>query len=150
MMRAFVRLSSILALPGLLACATQRTPTYCASLAGAGPASDALDPAATGFAVLRVESPTAIRFLVRTSGLGTVVATHIHRGEACTNGPMAHEINPGFTSESIRGIAANLPPELVADIEARPSSYYVKLHSLKYPGGAIRGQLAKCRSKELR
>ncbi|MEP6472022.1 MAG: hypothetical protein ABJC28_08385, partial [Acidobacteriota bacterium] len=44
------------------ACATApRTPTYCAELRGAGPASDALDPDATGSARLELGG-ASIRF----------------------------------------------------------------------------------------
>ncbi len=30
---------------------------------------------------------------------------------------------------------------LIAAIESHPNSYYVNVHTAKYPGGAIRGQL---------
>jgi hypothetical protein len=132
------------------ASSSPHAPTYCVRLAGAGPESDARDPDAKGKAVLEIADPTTIRFLVQTRNLGTVIATHIHKGRAGVIGPMAHEINPGFEGDRLRGVATNVPPEVVADIERNPSAYYLKLHSLKHPGGAIRGQLAPCRSEALR
>lgn len=131
-------------LAATIACATTpRTPTYCADLKGAGPGSDALDPEATGSARLEVGG-ASIRFHIETSpNLGKVVATHLHQGAAGVNGPMAIELNPGFTGEVLDG---SVPVEfdLAARVLANPSQYYVKLHSLKFPGGAIRGQLQIC------
>ena len=126
------------------ACATgPRTPVYCADLRGAGPASDALDPAATGSARLELGG-ASIRFQIRTSpNLGKVVATHLHQGSAGVNGPMAIELNPGFAGDSLDG-SIPVDTDLAARILANPSQYYVKLHSLKFPGGAIRGQLRSC------
>ena len=56
---------------------------------------------------------------------------------------MAVELNPGFSGETLDG---SIPVEgdLSSRVVASPSQYYVKLHSLKFPGGAIRGQLHPC------
>lgn len=133
-----------IALLAAAGCASAPRPAgYCAELRGAGPGSDALDPEATGTARLEIEG-TTIRFRIRTSrDLGKVVATHLHEGAAGVNGPMAHELNPGFTGELLEG-ATTVPPGIAAAVIANPSAYYVKLHSLKFPGGAIRGQLERC------
>lgn len=119
-----------------------RVPQYCAELRGAGPDSDALDPEGTGSAFLEVGDST-IRFRIRTENLGKVVATHLHEGPVGVNGPMAHELNPGFTGELLEG-SSGVSPELAAAVVRNPSGYYVKLHSLRFPGGAIRGQLEPC------
>jgi hypothetical protein len=131
-------------LAATIACATiPRTPTYCADLRGAGPGSDALDPDARGSARLEVGG-ASIRFHIETSAnLGKVVATHLHQGAAGVNGPMAIELNPGFTGEVLDG-SVPVESDLAARVLANPSQYYVKLHSLKFPGGAIRGQLQIC------
>lgn len=125
-------------------CASAPRPAaYCAELRGAGPGSDAIDPEATGSALLEIEG-TTIRFRIRTSkDLGKVVATHLHTGAAGVNGPMAHELNPGFTGELLEG-STTVTPEIAAAVIADPGGHYVKLHSLKFPGGAIRGQLVRC------
>lgn len=138
---------AFLILPLGCASAPPRPPTLCARLAGAGSGSDALDPEATGDAVLELSDATTIRFRVRTQGIGTVIATHIHRGERGVNGPMAREINPGFPGDSFRGEAAAIPADLVTEIREHPDRFYLKLHSLRFPGGAIRGQLVPCREK---
>jgi hypothetical protein len=128
-----------------LSCATApRTPAWCADLKGAGPASDALDPEASGTARLELGG-TSIRFHIMTSpNLGKVVATHLHQGGAGVNGPMAIELNPGFEGTAFEGSVA-VDADLSAKVLANPSQYYVKLHSRKFPGGAIRGQLHPCR-----
>jgi hypothetical protein len=126
------------------ACATiPKTPSFCADLKGAGPGSDALDPNASGSARLELGG-AAIRFHVTTSAdLGKVVATHLHQGGAGVNGPMIVELNPGFTGTVLDG-SMPVDGDLSARVLANPSQYYVKLHSLKFPGGAIRGQLHPC------
>ena len=119
-----------------------RVPAYCAQLKGAGPASDALDPAATGSARLELGG-ASIRFHIRTANLGKVVATHLHQGGTGVNGPMAIELHPGFTGDVLDG-SIPVESDLSARILGNPSQFYVKLHSLKFPGGAIRGQLQPC------
>jgi CHRD domain len=121
-------------------------PTLCACLTGAGPTSDAQDPEHRGFALLTL-GRTAIGYSIESPGLERVVATHIHHGTAGTNGPMVWEINSGYQGDRIRGEATGFPPGVIALIAADPGEYYVKLHSLAYPGGAIRGQLEPCSSK---
>ena len=117
--------------------------SLCATLAGAGAASDALDPEGRGFAVLHLEK-TAIGFRIETHGVGTVTASHIHHGASGVNGPMLWEINPGFAGDSTEGEAAGMPPGVLKLLAAEPSEFYVKLHTMKFPGGAIRGQLEPC------
>jgi CHRD domain-containing protein len=139
-----ILLSALLLATALTGCATApRAPAYCADLRGAGPASDALDPIATGTARLELGG-AAIRFHISTSAnLGKVVATHLHQGGVGVNGPMVIELNPGFTG-NVLDASVPIDSDLSARVLASPSQFYVKLHSLKFPGGAIRGQLRPC------
>jgi antitoxin (DNA-binding transcriptional repressor) of toxin-antitoxin stability system len=140
------KVAVLMLVAGLAGCASaRRTPAYCAELRGAGPGSDALDPEASGSARLEFDGAT-IRFQIRTANLGKVVATHLHAGPAGVNGPMAHELNPGFLGETFEGSTV-VSEELARAVLANPSQYYVKLHSRKVPGGAIRGQLHPCVGK---
>lgn len=127
-------------------CASTRPAGLCAELRGAGPESDALDPEARGRARLDLQG-TTVHFAIEVDGTGKIVATHIHKGRAGENGPVVKELNPGFSTESSSG-TADLPKELASDLARDPSAYYVKLHSLKFPGGAIRGQLGRCAGGE--
>ncbi len=116
---------SILALCAAFAvgCASTRLEGLCASLRGAGPGSDALDPEATGSARLEIHGRT-VRYVIRVEGTGKIVATHIHKGREGENGPMVKELNPGFSTESSSG-TAELPEELATELTRDPSGYYV-------------------------
>lgn len=128
------------------ACASAHSrPTLCARLEGKGPASDAQDPDHKGSVVLTLYK-TSLRYRIESPGLGTVVASHIHHGPEGTNGPMLWELNPGYAADRSEGEAVGIPSGLISLIAAEPSDYYVKLHSVRYPGGAIRGQLEPCRN----
>ena len=129
-----------------LGCASTRPAGLCAELRGAGPESDALDPEARGWARLDLLGAT-VQFGIEVEGTGKIVATHIHKGRVGENGPVVKELNPGFSTESSSG-TAELPKELALELVRDPSAYYVKLHSLKFPGGAIRGQLGSCAGGE--
>ena len=139
--------SALFLLGATLSCATvPKAPLLCAELKGAGPGSDALDSEASGSARLEIGG-ASIRFHIRTSAnLGKVVATHLHVGPAGVNGPMAVELNPGFAGDVLDG-SIPVDSDLAARVLANPSQYYVKLHSRKFPGGAIRGQLHPCGGK---
>ncbi len=123
--------------------ATPRPVTLCARLAGAGPSSDATDPQHRGFGILRLEA-TAIRYDIQAPGLEHVIAVHIHHGSATENGPMLWEISPGYFGDASRGRVTEVPPGVVALVAKFPDEFYLKLHSVAYPGGAIRGQLGPC------
>jgi len=141
-MRIGLFLLTVLATAG---CATQRPVTLCAHLAGGSDFPvDAQDSVHSGDAVLRLEK-TAIAFSIVAPGLEIVTATHIHHGPAGTAGPMLWEINSGYRGDLLRGSASGIPPGVIALIASEPAEYYVKLHTLNFPGGAIRGQLGPCR-----
>jgi hypothetical protein len=134
----------LLAVLAASGCASARPVTLCAHLRGAIDSSiDALDPVHEGDAVLTLEK-TAIAFSITAPDLGKVTATHIHHGPAGTAGPMVWEINSGYEGDSLRGAAPGIPPGILALIAREPAEYYVKLHTVKFPGGAIRGQLGPC------
>ncbi|HYO76773.1 MAG TPA: CHRD domain-containing protein, partial [Thermoanaerobaculia bacterium] len=68
-------------------------------------------------------------------------AYHVHRGGKGTTGPVVMELQPKFDS---RGFAAGYgtgTKELIAEMRANPSAFYVDVHSTRHPDGALRGQL---------
>jgi plastocyanin len=73
---------------------------------------------------------------------GNIVAAHIHQNAAGANGPVVVPFNPlptggGRFSTTTTGVA----PELIANILANPSAFYVNVHTDLNPSGETRGQL---------
>lgn len=66
-------------------------------------------------------------------------AAHIHEGPAGVAGDVVVELHPPTSGISVGCTGAD--PELVGVIAANPSQYYVNVHNIPYPDGAIRGQL---------
>jgi uncharacterized repeat protein (TIGR01451 family) len=72
------------------------------------------------------------------SGIGKPTASHIHKGGAGRAGPVLVPLGVAFKPSG----CTNAPASVTKAILAHPSLYYVNIHTTKYPGGAIRGQLA--------
>ena len=86
---------------------------------------------------------------------GTPIMAHIHGpGVAGINAPVVIAFTPfsalGPTSST--GCRLLTAPEAViaADMVANPTNYYVNVHTLDFPGGAIRGQLSAGRRRAVR
>jgi hypothetical protein len=74
-----------------------------------------------------------------------VVALHIHPGEtgtACSD-PLEcpAPIDLDFASEGLEGCAKKLGKQLLNSIVDEPEQFYLHVHTSKFPGGAVRGQL---------
>jgi CHRD domain-containing protein len=70
-------------------------------------------------------------------GFANPNAAHIHKGGRLTAGPVVVPFGAAYKAKGCTKAAA----KTVAAIEEHPNAYYVNVHSAKYPGGAIRGQL---------
>jgi CHRD domain len=70
---------------------------------------------------------------------GTALASHIHKAAKGKSGTVViplSNVAPVKHSGCVKAAKS-----LILAIQAHPSRYYVNVHTAKYPGGAIRGQL---------
>lgn len=78
-----------------------------------------------------------------------IILSHIHKGDAKTNGPVVVDstIKPtepiALTTGGTTITKDNLTvaPDVATAIIANPGSYYYNVHSKVHPGGVVRGQL---------
>ncbi len=70
---------------------------------------------------------------------------HIHRGNAGENGPIVIPLTPpdgGDPGTSSDCVTPN-DPAILGEILRRPAQFYVNVHTLAFPGGAVRDQLTR-------
>lgn len=70
-------------------------------------------------------------------------AAHIHAAAADASGPIVVGLTPPGTNGSSAGCRSDVDPELLRQILLEPENYYVNVHTLQHPRGAVRGQLAR-------
>lgn len=119
---------------GLASAAAAADTTLKASLSGAGGGS--------GAATVKVSDAGQVCWDLNAKGLTDVVAAHIHKGAAGTNGPPVVPFKDVAADGSSKG-CATASPEVAKDLVANPAGYYVNVHTKTVPAGAIRGQLGK-------
>ncbi len=82
-------------------------------------------------------------FNLEVSKLDTITAGHIHKGSTDEAGPikvtLIHDQIEG--TGNYEGCVENVKSKLIDKIVNRPDKFYVNIHTLDYPDGAIRGQL---------
>ncbi len=114
------------------------------------------DPDARGDAELTIKMRTGeICFALEYRRVGMPNRGHIHQAPAGENGdvvvtlfdlvaPPALPTDPLYDQLEKRRLRDCVPvaADLLEAIAANPANYYVNLHNARFPGGAIRGQLA--------
>ncbi|HEY1125475.1 MAG TPA: CHRD domain-containing protein [Sphingobium sp.] len=137
-LRCIVTLSALafVSVPALAASGSWEIP-----LTGAAEAPTPGDPAASGTAKVSVDDETLyLCYQLATSGLGKATAAHVHKAAKGAAGPPVVTLDTPLGGAS--KACAKVDPALAKAIIAKPSDYYVNVHSEKFPAGAIRGQLA--------
>jgi hypothetical protein len=84
---------------------------------------------------------TKLCYTLKYSGLTKPLAAHIHKGKPTQNGSIVVDLKPKFAN----GKAAACVPiksSVASAIRKSPSGYYANVHTQKFPGGAMRGQLS--------
>jgi hypothetical protein len=78
-------------------------------------------------------------YSLKWSGIGAPLAAHVHRGVKGVEGPI---VIPLSTMAPVaHSGCVKVKKSLLLAINKKPADYYVNVHTKKYPGGAIRGQL---------
>lgn len=125
----------------LAGCTTGSTTTLNAELSGADAAPDPADPDGSGTASITLdEANDEVCWEITVEGIEAATAAHIHRGAAGTAGPVVVPLSAPETGSSDG--CAEADSELIEEILATPSEFYVNVHNEEFPGGAIRGQLS--------
>ena len=108
-----------------------------ATLTGAAEAPGPGDPDGSGTILLRLNSgQQEICFDAETADIATIVGAHIHRAPAGAAGPIVVHLTGQFPAGCVFA-----PRELIKAIRKNPENYYVNVHTVGFPAGAIRGQL---------
>lgn len=101
-----------------------------------------VDPDGSGFATVSLNAKTGrICVFISVSGIAPVVSGQIHRGRAGTNGPVVVGLPVPSESGRAKGCVA-LASNLIYEIIADPSGFYINLHNSEFPRGVLRGQIA--------
>lgn len=70
-------------------------------------------------------------------------STGIYRAEAGSNGSRVVDLNPDFSSGPNASGCIRVSSTVAHNIQKDPTGYYLLVTSIKYPDGAVRGQLVK-------
>ena len=98
------------------------------------------DPDGTGSATIRINPGRGqLCYSLRVSGIQPATAAHIHEAPAGSAGGVVVELNAP-TGGSSQGCVA-ISREEARDVIRDPANYYVNVHNVEYPGGAVRAQL---------
>lgn len=90
---------------------------------------------------------TTLCYILTVDKIGTATAAHIHEGAAGSNGPVVVSLAAPADGNAADCLTEGETGKFVGDqtvleILNNPSDYYVNVHNVEYPNGAIRGQLA--------
>ncbi len=97
------------------------------------------DPDGRGRAVLIVDTKDGtICSLLVVRRIDPATAAHIHEGPPGVAGPIVQELEPPTQGVAF-GCVSN--PDLAAAIVENPGNYYVNVHNVPFPAGAVRGDL---------
>lgn len=76
------------------------------------------------------------------TNIAAATAAHIHEGGATVAGPVKVTLETPDAAGMSSG-CVTVDRALALEILKRPADYYVNVHNAEFPGGAVRGQLAK-------
>jgi hypothetical protein len=107
--------------------------------------ADCNDPNGRGRAMLTLNRKQRnVCFSIAWRRIGAPYAAHIHRGARGVEGPVVVTLFAATDlTRSVKRVSgcARASRALIDSIKSGPRSYYVNVHTPRYEGGAIRGQL---------
>ena len=112
-----------------------------ATLTGASEVPPA-DPDGAGMARIAINDATnQVCTDLEVRNISAVTAAHIHEGRAGVNGPPVITLDAPDDDDSDDCDTAS--DVLVDRLRRNPSAFYVNVHTVDYPNGAIRGQIVE-------
>lgn len=113
-----------------------------ATLTGAAEVPGPGDPDGRGTASITINpGKSEICYKLTVSGIDPATAAHIHTGSATQAGPASITLAAPATGSSAGCVT--IARSLADAIRKAPQAYYVNVHNVAYPAGAIRGQLGR-------
>jgi hypothetical protein len=98
------------------------------------------NPDGSGSALFIVDG-TTVNFTLTWRDIGQPISAHIHRGdEEVIGGAIVVDLGTNFGRGTASG-SVSASQAILDEIAADPSGFYVNVHDMAFPGGAIRGQL---------
>lgn len=82
-----------------------------------------------------------ICYELTVQNIDPATAAHIHEGGLTVAGPV--RVGLAAPSDGDSSACVEVTRERALDILKNPANYYVNVHNAAFPGGAVRGQLAK-------
>jgi hypothetical protein len=110
-------------------------------LSGANEVGNPGDPDGSGVARVTIkarEGEVCINASVRK--LAALTLAHIHNAPAGSNGPVVVDFTQFIDGRRVRG-CVTVEPNLLQALRTAPADYYVNIHTVEFPAGAVRGQL---------
>ena len=107
--------------------------------------SAATDADGRGTAKLRLNRERErVCYTITVRRIDDVVAAHIHRGGPGVDGGIEVDlITAPESGTRFTGCTEDVSKRLIRQILRRPRRFYVNVHTMDHPGGAVRGQLRK-------
>ncbi|HXH52480.1 MAG TPA: CHRD domain-containing protein [Sphingomicrobium sp.] len=98
------------------------------------------DPDGSGSAMVRINlGQRQLCYTLSVSGIQAANAAHIHEAPAGATGPVV--VNLQAPSSGMSQGCVTISREMARDLIQNPQDYYINVHNMEYPGGAVRGQL---------
>ena len=94
------------------------------------------DPDGRGTAEVKITG-AKVCWELTASKIGTPNAAHLHKGRAGKAGPVVVPFGKTYKAKG----CATTTAAIASAIKRNPPAYYVNVHNVKYPAGAVRGQL---------